>query len=149
MKALVANPAFSRKISQPAVAEYLRWGYVPAPLSIFENTYKVKPGHYLILNNSFQISDHEYWAIEARGDRFPSHIEERSLEEVRDLMASAFSYRMVSDVPVGLFLSGGIDSSLVAAVLRKEANYPLTTFTLGFKEPAYDESSWARRVASV
>ena len=149
LKALVANPAFSRKISQPAVAEYLRWGYVPAPLSIFENTYKVKPGHYLILNDSFQISDHEYWAIEARGDRFPSHIEERSLEEVRDLMASAFSYRMVSDVPVGLFLSGGIDSSLVAAVLRKEANYPLTTFTLAFKEPAYDESSWARRVASV
>src|SRR5262249_21027784 len=60
-----------------------------------------------------------------------------------------FSYRMVSDVPVGLFLSGGMDSSLVAAVLRKEANYPLTTFTLGFREPGYDESSWARRVASL
>src|SRR5262249_33146429 len=105
LKALVANPAFHTRISPAAVAEYLRWGYVPSPLCIFENTYKVSPGHYVILTDSFQISDHQYWAIEPIRDRIPSAIQERSVEEIRGLMASAFGYRMVSDVPVGLFLS--------------------------------------------
>jgi asparagine synthase (glutamine-hydrolysing) len=147
LKTLMAYPDFPRRICADAVCDYLRWGYIPAPLSVFEDTHKLEPGHYLILGSDGDLRTCPYWELPELTSRPEKLDEARALEELRDLMKSAFAYRLVSDVPVGVFLSGGVDSSLVTAILRKELGQPAATFSIGFSEQAYDESPWARQVA--
>ncbi len=148
LKALMVLRDLPLRIEQSAVRQYLKWGYVPSPNAIFRNVRKVEPAQYVVLSiaGAPSISKHTYWAVEPRShDAIVTSL--RCQEDLLELLESSFKYRMVADVPVGLFLSGGIDSSLVTAVLSRRAKLPLCTFTIGFAEAQYDESRWARKIA--
>lgn len=134
------------EINQQALGEYFHYGYISAPRSIFKNVWQLRPGHWLEVTQS-GINENQYWSVIDSLDK-PLHDNEELLcEELENLLINAFKYRLVSDVPVGIFLSGGIDSSLVAAILRKHTNQNIKTFTIGFKEEEYDESRYARKIA--
>ena len=150
-KALMQHPALSRKISFTALSKYLAFEYVPVPLSIYDQVYKLEPGHYFIIDFSEplpkrrKISPQPYWDI-----RFDT--EERSFEEAKqgfvDIYRQAVQRRLISDVPLGVFLSGGIDSSsLVAMMSEMMPASEIKTFCIGFSEKSFDESSWSRQVA--
>jgi asparagine synthase (glutamine-hydrolysing) len=148
LKALMAHPRFSKELNPDAVSLYLYLGFVPGPLSIFKNTRKVRPGCYVEFSAGGKPEERSYWSItdyQATGD---DHRPERQVEEeLTELLREACAYRMVSDVPVGVFLSGGVDSSLVAAVLKREAGENIRTFTVGFDDAKSDESRFAKAVA--
>jgi asparagine synthase (glutamine-hydrolysing) len=141
---------FEKKINYQAVGNFLSNGYIDAPYTIFENTFKLLPGHYIkfdLDSNSFEIN--KYWDVI---DYYEKENKLISYSDAKDQLVShfkeSFSYRMVSDVPIGVFLSGGYDSSLVTAILSKELRYDLNTFTIGFKEEAYNEAQHAEAVAN-
>jgi len=150
LKALRAFDAWDAEIDRNAVGEYLQFGYVSAPRSIYRNVGKLMPGHWLELGEVGEPVKHAYWSlpsasIEGQGE---GRISEADLErELEHHLVDAFRYRMVSDVPVGVFLSGGIDSSLVAALLQRYGGGELRTFTIGFDDPRFDESPHAKAVA--
>ena len=146
LKALRAFREWRAEIDRDAVGEYLQFGYVSAPRSIYRNVAKLLPGHWLELGEVGEPVAHRYWSPVPQ--EAPLEGSEESIEQRLELlMVDAFRYRMVADVPVGLFLSGGIDSTLVAALLTRYGGGELRTFTIGFDDPRYDESQWARKVA--
>lgn len=133
-------------INQNALAEYFQYGYIPTGKSIYTNCFQVPPGHYLIYQNG-KISLQTYWSINYffTLPKFQkSEIE--LIDELETLLINACKFRMVSDVPVGVFLSGGIDSSVVAAILQKHYGN-IHTFTIGFNEKRYNEAGYAKAVA--
>jgi len=149
MKALLAFKHWIPDINKQAMGEFLQYGYIAAPRSIFENVYKLTPGHWLELNStSAEPVIRQYWSVLDASSESTDKSEEELADELEKLLISAFQYRMVSDVPVGVFLSGGIDSSVVAAILQKHSNKQIQTFTIGFDDQACDESEWARKVAA-
>ena len=136
------------EINKQALGEYFQYGYISAPRSIYQGTYKLPPGCWLEIQDGEALKIESYWsALDAvNKGRFTST--EKELEdELEELLKSSFSYRMISDVPVGVFLSGGIDSSLVAAILQKNSQNKIHTYTIGFKDERHDESIWAKKVA--
>jgi asparagine synthase (glutamine-hydrolysing) len=153
LKALCRHPAFSGTIDRGALAAYLRHDCVPAPLSIYEGIRKLQPGHLLHVEaGETDVGESTaYWSLSdvaAAGladplDGSPSEI----VDHVESAVASAVGLRMVADVPVGAFLSGGVDSSLVVALMGVHGASPPRTFTIGFDDPTYDESVHAERVA--
>ncbi len=136
------------KINKDALYEFFQFGYISSNLSIFENCYKVPAGHYLKLRiENLELKIEEYWSILPYFEKPKfTKSEEELVDELEKLLIDAFKYRMVSDVPVGVFLSGGIDSSIVAAILQKHYGN-IHTFTIGFKEAKYNEANWAKKVA--
>jgi asparagine synthase (glutamine-hydrolysing) len=135
-------------IKKEALYEFFTFGYISSNLSIFENCFKLPQAHYAIFDiKSHKITLKEYWSIVPffKKPKFQKS-EEELINELEELLISAFKYRMVSDVPVGVFLSGGIDSSIVAAILKKHHG-EIHTFTIGFKEAKYNEASYAKQVA--
>ena len=136
------------QVNKEALFEYFQYGYISSNLSIIENCYKVPPGHYL----TYDIKHHKvdisrYWNIEDFFLKPKFEKTEKELtDELEELLIDAFKYRMVSDVPVGVFLSGGVDSSIVAAILQKHHGN-IHTFTIGFKEEKYNEAVYARDIA--
>jgi asparagine synthase (glutamine-hydrolysing) len=149
MRAILRHPAVAREVDQGALALYLKLGYVPAPRSIFRNIAKLEAGHLLTVDEHGQLKDRSYWdALACFGQPKKKDIsEEEALDELEDLLIDSFKLRMVSDVPVGVFLSGGIDSATVAALLQKDAGDKIRTFTIGFSDEAYNEADSAKRVA--
>jgi len=148
LKALMAFRDFKRDIDPDAIPLFLHYQYIPAPGTIFKNTYKLLPGHYLMYNGN-ELSSHKYWILPdmlEHGGRLSSSEDER-VEELHDLVTRAVSERLVSDVPLGALLSGGIDSSVVVALMQKVNTSPVRTFSIGFREPGYNEAPWAARVA--
>jgi len=148
LKALLKHPSFERRIDNRALKTYFDYGYIPTPYCIFEDTHKLEPGSYLIYdieNNSIQINS--YWKADDyyRLPKFNITYQEAK-EELHDLLKSAFQYRMVADVPVGVFLSGGYDSTAVAAILQNGLTSKLKTFTIGFEE-GNNEAPYARNTA--
>jgi asparagine synthase (glutamine-hydrolysing) len=144
LKSLLLVPGMARDVSHRSVHDFLIFGYVPAEATIFENIYKLPAGHYLIYENGL-IGIRSYWQLEFTPKwTDPPAILERSLF---DLLDDAVRLRLVSDVPFGAFLSGGIDSSVVVALMAKNMNMPVKTFTIGFKEAQYNELDDARIVA--
>ncbi len=147
LKALRAHRAFAPELDRTALGEYFQFGYISAPRSVYRNVHKLRPGHWLELRETGNPVARCYWS--ALEPRAPFTESENELEErLESLLIDAFRYRMVSDVPVGVFLSGGVDSSLVAAILQKHSGGTVHTFTVGFSDPRYDESRWARQVAA-
>ncbi len=132
-------------IDPAAVHQYFRFGYIPGEKTIFREIRKLLPGHYIRFSKG-SIEIKSYWTI-PRPDSYPEMNEEESLRLLESTLLSSFQYRMVSDVPVGIFLSGGIDSSLVATLLQKSSSQQLKTFTIGFDHTDFDETLYARRVA--
>lgn len=147
MKALMAHPDFRKELDTGALSTYLRYGYIRSPWTIFENTYKLSPGHYMRYCDG-RVTEEKYWDILDYYTESPVNAdEEEIISELETLLADSFEYRLVSDVPVGLFLSGGIDSSLLAALLQEKTNRQQKTYTIGFYEDKYNEAGWARRIA--
>ena len=147
LKALRAHRAFKPELDRTALGEYFQFGYISAPRSVYQKVHKLRPGHWLELRETGNPVARCYWS--ALEPREPFTEPEAELEErLESLLIDAFRYRMVSDVPVGVFLSGGVDSSLVASILQKHSGRTVHTFTVGFSDPRYDESRWARQVAA-
>lgn len=156
LKALLPVKQVPRQIRSTALAHYLQFGYVSSPDTIFEGVRTVRPGHWMVLNHAGVLSEKKYWDIsnfyqhgaELECDGYwKNRREEEVEEELEALLLESFRYRLVSDVPVGLFLSGGIDSSLVAAILARKGKENVRTFTIGYHVPEFNEATWARKVA--
>lgn len=147
LKSIIKHPGFSRRISTDGLALFLRNDYIASPHTIYENTFKLEPGHYLCLRSG-RLEKHRYWNITESYNAEPYDVgEEEACEMFEDVMLDSLRCRLVSDVPVGLFLSGGIDSGLVATLLRKNLSKTFKTFTIGFDEDEYNEAGWARDLA--
>jgi len=148
LKALMAFKDFDRSIEPDAVPLFLHYQYIPSPRTIFRDTYKLLPGYYMVFDG-LKLASHPYWCLpELPGDLGRSHpTEEESLEGLDSVFTQAVSDRLVSDVPLGALLSGGIDSSMVVALMQKVNRSPVRTFTVGFREPGYNEAPWASKVA--
>ncbi len=149
LKAFHKHPQFNKVIDQDALSLFFQQGYIPAPYSIFKDTYKLKPGHWLELDlDSKKLTENKYWDIVDAFNKDKLDIPyEIALEETEKLLVSAFNYRMIADVPVGVFLSGGYDSSCVTALLQKSSTQKIKTFTIGFDDKRYNEAQHAKEVA--
>jgi asparagine synthase (glutamine-hydrolysing) len=144
-KCLLVNPEVDRRLDAAALDHYLAYQYTPPDGSIFRGIHKLRPGHYLKASGGV-VTTQRYWQLPV--DR-PHRVqgERETLEELRTILADAVRSHMISDVPLGAFLSGGIDSSLVVALMAQAADRPVKTFSIGFEEAEYDELPHARRVA--
>jgi asparagine synthase (glutamine-hydrolysing) len=136
---------FKKVINTKAVSLFMQYGYIPAPYSIFQSCEKLLPGHYqeIDLNEKTTITK-SYWQIDDSNTVKSGKANE---EELNSLLVSSFEYRTVSDVPIGIFLSGGIDSSILAGILQSNSSSKLNTYTIGFEDSKYDESGYAKDVA--
>jgi asparagine synthase (glutamine-hydrolysing) len=152
LKALKAHPRFAGSIDQGALAQYFKYGYVPAPQSIYEGIYKLPPGSLIALDPrkpGEQLRVEAYWHLErvtAKSARFAGDDHE-ALDELERLLKESVRLRMISDVPLGAFLSGGVDSSAVVALMQAQSSLPVRTFTIGFREQRFNEAEHARMVA--
>lgn len=145
LKALTTHPAVETRLNLNAVRQFLAFDYVPAPNSIYENIYKLPAAHALMLENG-EIKIERFWNLSFKKRAAAPSVEEAA-EELRDLLADAVKSQLVSDVPLGVLLSGGVDSSSVAAFAQQFSAKPIKTFSIGFDEASFDESQYARRVA--
>lgn len=127
-----------------AIHHYLTFGYVPGPWAAFQHIRKLPPGHYLQITAG-QVSLQRYWQPQFGPQRTDS--EESLLEEFSTLLEESTRLRMIADVPLGVLLSGGLDSSAVVAMMRRVTSGPIRTFSIGFEQPEYDELTYARQVA--
>lgn len=150
LKSILEFPGFRREISLTALRAYLRYGYVPEPLAIFEGVLKLAPGHVAIVRDGRTVAVSSYWDsapfFEAPRE-VPS--EEALCEQLRTELADAVRSHLVSDVPLGAFLSGGIDSSLVVAFMARELGRSVKTFSIGFEEDGFNELPYARLTAAL
>ena len=150
-KALVAHPGFRGDVDADALAGYLRYCYVPEPRSIFAGVHKLSPGTILTFDESLRAVSIRYWELaeHARAGKRESFDgnEEEIARSFEALALDSVRGQLVSDVPLGAFLSGGIDSSLVAALMQASAPAGVNTFTIGFEDSRFDESAYAREVA--
>lgn len=147
LKALYAHPSFQRRLLPKGLGQFFCFGYTLGETTVYQDTYKLPAGHYLRVAADGQASLKRYWSLDGveRGS-FCGTFEEAS-EQLAALCDSAFAYRLVSDVPVGVFLSGGIDSTFLAAFLKKRLGADLEYITIGFTDPVYDEAPKAAQVA--
>jgi asparagine synthase (glutamine-hydrolysing) len=144
-KVLLAHPAVRPNLNLNALRQYLSFDYVPAPLSIYEGISKLPAAHTLTLEDG-QIKVERYWRLSYK-TREPVPSVKEAAEELRQLLADSVRMRLVSDVPLGVLLSGGIDSSMVAALAVQAASETVKTFSISFAESSFDESPYARAVA--
>jgi asparagine synthase (glutamine-hydrolysing) len=145
IKALLKHPGVDHSFDLKSLSKYLSYEYVPAPDTIFKSIKKLEPGHYLVFRDGKGIIS-KYWDIPLEDYPITDRTEEQYAEELRELLDRAVRRRLVADVPVGLFVSGGLDSGLVAALARR-AKERLECFSIGFDEPSFDESRYARQIA--
>lgn len=148
LQALLALPDVPREVDWQAVDSYLSWGYVPAPHTAFKGIRKLLPGHSLDVDFSKDAPlarETSYWHLEYSPKLALS--ESEAIEALRERLTEAVRLRMISDVPLGAFLSGGIDSSIVVGLMAGLSDRPVKTFSIGFKEAAFNELDHARRVA--
>jgi asparagine synthase (glutamine-hydrolysing) len=148
LKPIMAHPDFKKDLNAHALSLFLYHGYITAPHTIFKNTYKLKPGAYLHFNNG-QITQHTYWRIEDKFEQrqVNAQSEEYMINDLDAVLTASVNDRMMSDVPLGAFLSGGVDSSLVVALMQKQSTQHIKTFTIGFNEPEFNEAPYAKEIA--
>lgn len=146
LKALLAHAEVSREINPEALDAYLTLGYVPDPLCIFRDCHKLPPGHHLSFRQG-QVTLKQYWDFRFERNETASRNAEDYLEELRVLLDEAVRIRLISDVPLGAFLSGGVDSSAVVGLMARHTRQPVKTFSIGFHEDSYDELKFARVAA--
>ena len=144
-KVLLAHPAVKPSLNLQALRQYLSFDYVPAPLSIYEGINKLPAAHKLVVEDG-RIYTERYWCLSYKtAEPVPS--EDEAAEHLRELMADAVRMRLVSDVPLGVLLSGGVDSSTIAALAVHASHEAVKTFSISFAEASFDESAYARGVA--
>ncbi len=144
LKSLLEVPDVERRIDPQALDEYLTYQYVPHPRTIFAGFCKLPPAHYAVFADG-RLTIERYWHPEL--DREVNRPLADYVDELRELMTSAVRLRMEADVPLGAFLSGGVDSSLIVALMQRLSREPVKTFSIGFPVRGFDESDHARRVA--
>lgn len=149
LKSFHQNPSFKKAIDHDALAMYLKLSYIPTPYCIFKHTQKVKPGHYIEINvNRKTIDIKKYWdVVDIYNMPKLDLTYAEAVDELEQVLRKAFMYRMVADVPVGVFLSGGYDSAAVAAIIQDQVSSPIKTFTIGFNEEEYNEAEDAKRIS--
>jgi asparagine synthase (glutamine-hydrolysing) len=151
LKSFHCHPGFQKKIDIGVLPMYLKYGYIPEPYAIFKYTRKLKAGHFLKLDLDTRTGEPRetcYWNVLDSYNKPKLDIDEaEAMEETNRLLKSACEYRMVADVPVGMFLSGGYDSSAVTALLQTGRTERLKTFSIGFHEEKHNEAPFARQVA--
>ncbi len=145
LKALWQHPDWRGAIDEASIASYLRYGYVPAPHTIFKNFFKLLPGYFAEWKlGEVELQSRPYWKLETCT---PDLNEQESIELTETTLKNTIREQMIADVPVGAFLSGGIDSSLVAALMQELSPRPIRTFTIAFQDRAYNEAPIAKEVA--
>lgn len=149
LKSFHQHPKFQKIQNTDVLPYFFQFGYIPAPYTIFENCYKLAPGCYLEFNiKKFTYHIQKYWDV---NDHFQQKklikSENEILDDIENLLDDAIDLRMVADVPIGVFLSGGYDSSLVAAILAKKQGKSINTFTIGFNSQKYNEAEHAKVIA--
>lgn len=155
LKALKAHPSFNAEISRDALCLLLRHNYIPAPHTIYQGIHKLQPGHYLsveLSGNERKETLHQYWSYEKvvqEGLANPfSGSPDQAVKHLESLIAQSINGQLISDVPLGAFLSGGIDSSLIVSIMQSLSSTPVKTFSIGFDDKKYDEAIFASEVAS-
>ena len=144
VKAILQHPAFKSELNLNALNQYLTLDYVPSPISIFEGVEKLEGGHYLQIDFKGNIKRGAFW----EPNFIPLEISfDEAKEELDRLLSEATALRLVADVPLGIFLSGGLDSSAIAYYAQKQSSNPIQTFSIGFNEKSYDERAYAQQVA--
>ncbi len=148
LKAVLAHPAVERQLDMEGILYYLRYSYIPEPLTAFKGISKLPPGHTLSMVGP-TLHVRSYWdgAAPVVNGCGASMNEEDALAELEGHLQDSVRLRLVSDVPLGAFLSGGVDSSLVVALMARQMSRPVKTFSIGFAEEAYNELPYARQVA--
>jgi asparagine synthase (glutamine-hydrolysing) len=146
LRALLEHPAIDRTLDLTALSQYLTHEYVPAPASILRSIRKLPAGHWLTYTDG-RLKVEQYWTVSLRPD--PTLDTAAAVEKLRGVLDLAVRRHLISDVPLGVFLSGGIDSSTVAAFAARHVTGRVKTFSIGFEDPSFDESANARRVAQA
>jgi asparagine synthase (glutamine-hydrolysing) len=159
IKALLQHPGITARFEESLLPEYLAFGYVSEERTLFRNIRKLMPGHYLELDTASALTVRQYWELPAPGATSPGDTspgapaEDRSDEswiaECRERLEETVRMRLMSDVPLGMFLSGGVDSSAIAAIMKRNFSGPVKTFAVGYQEAEFSELSYARHVAQA
>ena len=145
IKAIIQNKTVARNIDLTALRDYLVYLYIPPPKTIFKKIYKLPPGHCMVVDNKMNTTVSRYWDLKFNPDY--SIKEQDWIEGLREKLLNAVKIRLISDVPLGAFLSGGIDSSAVVALMSQIMDQPVKTFSIGFEEEEFSELKYARMVA--
>ena len=146
IKAILAHPGVSAEFNRATLAEYLAFGYIPEPETTYAGIRKLLPGHTLELGETGELRITQYWDLTPQADD-GSHSRQHYVDRYRTLLEECVSSHLMSDVPLGVFLSGGLDSSAVAGLTTKTRREPIETFAVGYGEEAYSELPFARMVA--
>jgi asparagine synthase (glutamine-hydrolysing) len=147
MKAVLCDPDVDRAIDYQALAYYLALNYMPAPHTLLANVRQLLPSHYLLIEANGHVEDVEYWDL-TYDERYPENRPESDyVEEFNALLEDSVRLRLISDVPFGAFLSGGLDSSAVSYTMSRLMTSPVKTFSIGFQERSFNELDYARQVA--
>ena len=152
LKALLKHPKFNADIAQAAIGQLLLHNCIPAPLSIFAGIYKLMPGHYLKLSYSNYVDkvlpeSKPYWELKNQLTNRYSGSLEQAILELDERLKSVIADQIIADVPVGCFLSGGVDSSIIAGIAQSLSTSPIKTFSIGFEDQKYNEAEYAKAVA--
>lgn len=149
LKSFFSYPIWNPKINRDALVSYFRFNYIPAEQTIYQGIHKVIPGTMIEIDNKAELKVSCYWNLQqVIGKNNTVNSEEKNITELDALLRDAVKRRMVADVPLGAFLSGGIDSSLVVALMQAENNKPVKTFTIGFHEAEFNEAIYAKKIAN-
>lgn len=151
LKALRAHPGWQPKVNRNAISGFMRHNYISAPMSIYEGVYKLSPGSILTIRAGKEPRIDPYWSLsdvaqEGQKNEF-DYTDSEAIEALDSLLRDAVGRRMVADVPLGAFLSGGIDSSTVVALMQAQSSRPVHTYTIGFHESGFNEAQHAAAVA--
>jgi asparagine synthase (glutamine-hydrolysing) len=147
IQALLQDKSIPRELDWNALKLYLTFNYVPAPLSIYQGIKKLLPGHYLLWENG-NYSTQQYWDIPSNDNKSSTYDFQQHSQTLRQTLEDAVKIRMIADVPLGAFLSGGMDSSIIVALMARNSGKRIKTFNISYPDlPIYDESSYAREVA--
>ncbi len=149
LASVVADPEVPRTMDPQAIDYYLTWGYVPAPRTAYEAVKKLPPGHVLTLDANAAVPEvrtRRYWTLKYLPKSRISF--EDAKAQLREILTESVRVRMISDVPLGAFLSGGVDSSIVVGIMASLSDQPVKTFSIGFHDAAYNELEHARRIAN-
>lgn len=149
IKSLLLHPETRSKvkINKSIIATFLHLGYIPEPATIYTNIFKFPAAHYAVVDGNLRVDSKPYWSLQENIHPGKIKSPEEAKRQLTLLLDEAVQERLISDVPLGTFLSGGTDSSLVSAVASRQISAPLKTFSIGFKESKFDESKYAREVA--
>ena len=153
LKALLVHPSFNRAFDREALRSYFRCGFIPAPMSIYEGTFKLMPGTWLEIRQGHPtaVQTHVYWSARATAEACSARLfagsDEDAVDETEALLLRAVRSRMISDVPLGSFLSGGIDSSTVTSMMQAQCSQPVRSFAIGFSDERLNEAPHAAAVA--